>query len=72
MGGFLADWIGLVDVVDAEHFEVVGAVGLVEIGSECNGNQSEDQDDQLHVCRFIIISRKMDRILNELNSSINN
>jgi len=54
-GGFVADGEGLVDVIDAEDFEVVGAFGVSSTAAG-EGEQSEYHEDQLHNCRFIIIN----------------
>ena len=40
MGSLLADWVGFVDVIDAPDFEVVRAVGGLEV-SEGEGKEGE-------------------------------
>lgn len=47
VGGLLADGVGLVDVVDAAHLEVVGALGGGGGGED--GQQGEDEHQEFHL-----------------------
>ena len=56
MCSLLADGESLVDVINAEHFEVVRAVSLLEAEGQGHSDQGTDKDEELHTCRLIIIT----------------
>lgn len=47
VGSLLTDGVGLVDVVDASHLQVVGAVSGGSGGKDCQ--QGEDEHQELHL-----------------------